>query len=306
MNNYQQIINAIYSELELFENTGKVASYIPELSKINPDKFAVYLTTIEGEGSYIGDYEEKFSIQSIAKVLSLIVAYKAEGKNLWRRVGVEPSGTAFNSLVQLESDFGIPRNPLINAGAIVICDVLIDCYKNNYKEEFINFVRHVSGNKNIDYSKKIAESEKSVGYRNFALANYIKSFSNIKNDVHEVLDFYFHVCSVEMTCKELSETFIFLANHGKSIYSDEQILTVSQTKRINSIMQLCGFYDEAGEFSYRVGLPGKSGVGGGIVAVLPGKYSIAVWSPPLNAKGNSAKGMKFLELFTTETEASIF
>ncbi|MCB0748151.1 MAG: glutaminase, partial [Ignavibacteriae bacterium] len=252
-----------------------------------------------------GNCYDKFSIQSIAKVLSLCMAYRILDKKIWERVGVEPSGTAFNSLVQLEADNGIPRNPFINAGAIVISDILISNLENP-KEDFLNFVRSISNNSEINYSDKIAKSEKKVGFRNIALCNFIKSFGNIQNEPSDVLDFYFDLCSLEMNCKELSDLFLFLANHGSSMIDNHMILTKSQSKRINALMQTCGFYDESGEFSFKVGLPGKSGVGGGIIAIHPNQYAIAVWSPRLNKKGNSYKGMRFLEEFTTESQLSIF
>jgi len=303
--NYVEVFSKIYYQLEVSNDPGKVASYIPELRDVNPDKFGVHLTTIDDDHYDFGDSDEKFSIQSIAKVLALVLAYKLEDEKLWDRVGVEPSGTPFNSLVQLEYDLGIPRNPLINAGALVICDVLVSKFENP-KQEFIQFVRKVSDNPDIEYCSRIANSEKLAGYRNAALINLIKSFGNIKNDIDVVLDFYFNLCSIEMSCKELSRTFLFLAAYGVCPYTNETIISVSKSKRVNAIMQLCGFYDEAGEFSFKVGLPGKSGVGGGIVAIHPNKYCIAVWSPRLNKKGNSNMGMKFLELFTTEIQASIF
>ena len=302
---YVEVFSKIYYELEVSNDPGKVASYIPELRDVNPDKFGVHLTTIDDDHYDFGDSDERFSIQSIAKVLALVLAYKLEDEKLWDRVGVEPSGTPFNSLVQLEYDLGIPRNPLINAGALVICDILVSKFENP-KQEFIQFVRKVSDNPDIDYCSRIANSEKLAGYRNAALINLIKSFGNIKNDIDVVLDFYFNLCSIEMSCKELSRTFLFLAAYGVCPYTNETIISVSKSKRVNAIMQSCGFYDEAGEFSFKVGLPGKSGVGGGIVAIHPNKYCIAVWSPRLNKKGNSNMGMKFLELFTTEIQASIF
>ncbi len=303
--NYNFIFSKIVTELENNKNKGKVAQYIKELSSVDPTKFGVHLTTIHSKHFKFGDANEKFSIQSIAKVLSLSLAYKFEDEKLWKRVGVEPSGTAFNSLIQLEADKGIPRNPLINAGALVICDVLVSHLKNP-KKDFIEFVRTVSGISTIDYCDRIAKSEKTTGYRNAALINLMKSFGNIKNNIDVVMDFYFNLCSIEMTCKELSQTFLYLANFGICPNSSDVILSPSKSKRINAIMQLCGFYDEAGEFAFKVGLPGKSGVGGGIIAIYPGKYSIAVWSPKLNKKGNSYKGIQFLELFTSETQKSIF
>ena len=303
--NYNSLFENIFREINRMPEQGSVADYIPELGKVDPDKFGVCLTKVNGEVYGFGDFEEKFSIQSIAKVLALAMAYRQNGEKLWERVGVEPSGMAFNSLVQLETNKGIPRNPLVNAGALVVSDILVSNLENP-KEEFLSFVREVSGNEAIEFCPRIAESEKQFGYRNAALINLMKSFGNIKNDVDTVLDFYFNLCSIEMSCKDLSQTYLFLANKGISPQTGKKVLSLSRTKRVNAIMQVCGFYDEAGEFSFKVGLPGKSGVGGGIIAVHPGEYSIAVWSPKLNEKGNSYKGMKFLELFTTATGWSIF
>ncbi|WP_282016654.1 glutaminase [Marinifilum flexuosum] len=302
---YSKVFYEINKSLVSYVDHGAVASYIPELQKISPDKFGVYLCTVDGKNFGFGDSNEKFSIQSISKVLSLTMAFEIEQDTLWKRVGVEPSGNPFNSLVQLEYDAGIPRNPFINAGAIVIADVLVSKLENP-REDFIEFVRQLSGNNQIDYCDRIAQSEKSKGHRNAALCNLMKSFGNIDNNIHEVIDFYFDLCSIEMTCSELARTFLFLANYGKDPINGNQIISSSKSKRINAVMQLCGLYDEAGEFSFKVGLPGKSGVGGGIVVVHPGKYSMVVWSPRLNKKGNSNKGMRFLEEFTSYTESSIF
>ncbi|NCA85710.1 MAG: glutaminase [Clostridia bacterium] len=301
----QASIETVFETVRSQGDQGEPASYIPELARVNPDKFGVCLTTIDNRQFCHGDANDRFSIQSITKVLALSLAYKMVGVKIWERIGVEPSGSPFNSLVQLETDNGKPRNPFINAGALVICDFLIS-HLENPKTDFIAFVRNVADSQDMDYSLKMAESEKSVGYRNIALCYFIKSFGNIKNHPQEVLDFYFLLCSIEMSCKELSKTFLFLANQGRKTSDNTEILNSSQAKRINAIMQTCGFYDESGEFAYEVGLPGKSGVGGGIIAIHPNKYSIAVWSPRLNQKGNSYRGMKFLELFTTETASSIF
>lgn len=302
---YNKIFTDINAKLSSYKDDGAVASYIPELQRVLPNKFGVHLCSVEGMNYHFGDSEEKFSIQSIVKVLSLTMAFEIEEDELWKRVGVEPSGNPFNSLVQLEYDEGIPRNPFINAGAIVIADVLVSKLKNP-REDFIEFVRQLSGNSQIDYCDRIAQSEKSKGHRNAALCNLMKSFGNIENNIHEVIEFYFDLCSIEMTCGELARTFLFLANYGKDPVNGNHIISSSKSKRINAVMQLCGLYDEAGEFSFKVGLPGKSGVGGGIAVVHPGKYSMVVWSPRLNKKGNSNKGVRFLEEFTTYTESSIF
>ena len=305
MTDYEKVFEGIAAELAQVADLGEVASYIPELAGVDPSKFGIHLATVDERHFAYGDSNEKFSIQSIAKVLSLALAMKFEGEAIWCRVGVEPSGSAFNSLVQLEYEKGIPRNPFINAGAIVICDALVSHLKDP-KRELLEFIRGLTGSSGIDYCARVAESEIRSGYRNKSLANLMKDFGNIHNDIDTVLDLYFNLCSIEMTCKEVAETFLFLASDGVSPSVNKVILPAQRAKRINSIMLTCGFYDEAGEFAFRTGLPGKSGVGGGIVAIHPGQFSIVVWSPKLNQKGNSYKGMRMLEAFTTKTESSIF
>ena len=302
--NFEQILNEIYMESKAIPKIGNVATSIPELAKVNADKFGIHITTIDKQDFGIGDCEEKFSIQSVSKALTVALAFSFLDEKVWERVGVEPSGSAFNSLVQLEYEKGIPRNPFINAGALVIADILVTNLENP-KQDFLNFIRKISGCHTINYNLNVAKSEKDTGFRNAALCNFLKSFGNIKNDVETVLDFYFHQCSLDMTCKELAHSFFFFANEGKSI-SGEQILTKSQVKRLNALMQTCGFYDESGEFTYRVGLPGKSGIGGGIAALYPKNFVVATWSPRLNEKGNSELGMFALELLTTKTGMSVF
>lgn len=302
---FQDILNEIKNEIEPFRTKGKVASYIPELAKVSPDKYGVHITTVDGRNFCVGDSDEKFSIQSITKVISTSLAFSLVGEDIWKRVGVEPSGTSFNSLIHLELENGIPRNPFINAGALVVADILIGQLYNP-KEDYLEFVRRISGIPTIEYNLNVAKSEMDHGFRNAALVNFMKSCNNIRNDVNAVLDFYYHICSIEMTCKELASAFLMYANQGRLVHTDEQILTKSQAKRINALMQTCGFYDETGEFSFKVGLPGKSGVGGGIAAVYPKEFTVAVWSPRLNKKGNSVLGMKTLELLTTKSGLSIF
>lgn len=303
--NHQEILNTIQKKIQNSHFEGEVATYIPELAKVSPEKFGMHLTSIEGEEFSFGDCDEHFSIQSISKVFSLTLSLLKGGEELWNRVGVEPSGDPFNSLVQLEYENGVPRNPLINSGALVVCDTLIGHLKNP-RDEYLEFVRKLANDNSIEYDESVASSEKSKGYRNKAMINLMKGYGNIKNDIDLVLDFYFDTCSLSMSCKGLAKTFLTYANHGKTVYSGEQLLTSKRTKRINSLMQTCGFYDEAGEFAFRVGLPGKSGVGGGIAAIYPGKYSVAVWSPKLNRKGNSTAGIQALELLTNMTQSSIF
>jgi glutaminase len=302
---YDKIIKNIYSEVKHFSPAGKVADYIPELAKVDPDKFGVSLVTVYGEEFNAGDFGERFSIQSISKVFALSMAFSVLGEKIWERVGVEPSGSSFNSIVQLEYEKGKPRNPFINAGALVVCDILFS-KRSDPKAEFLGFLRKLSGSKIVNYNVKIAESEKAHGFKNAALINMMKSYGNISNPVDEVLDLYYSICSIEMTCSELAMAFLPFADLKKKFSFNGFDLTKSQIKRINAIMLCCGLYDESGEFAFEVGLPGKSGVGGGIAAINPDKYSVAVWSPGINAKGNSEFGMKFLEKFTTETDDSIF
>lgn len=305
LTDYQKILHQILHELAGVKISGKVASYIPELAKVSPDKFGMHLHDLEGEDFSVGDSEERFSTQSISKVFSLALAMKMIDDDLWKRVGVEPSGAQFNSLSLLEDNAGIPRNPFINAGALVVADVLVS-YFSNPKASFLAFLHELTGDDSITYNEMVAASERSTGYRNVAMVNYLKSFGNIENEVEEVLDFYFHQCAISMSCRELAQAFTVFANQGKLLGTDKQLLTGKQVKRINALMLTCGFYDEAGEFSFEVGLPGKSGVGGGIVAVHPNHYAVAVWSPPLNPKGNSELGMAALERLTTLTGYSIF
>ncbi|GAA4317745.1 glutaminase [Pontixanthobacter gangjinensis] len=302
---YQHILDTIHDEMSYRDVKGKVASYIPELAKVDRKKFGMHVYCGDKQHFCFGDSKENFSIQSISKVFTLAMAMRLMGEDLWDRVDVEPSGDPFNSLTQLEYESGIPRNPFINAGALVISDILVD-QLDDPKKELLEFVRHITGDPNIDYDKTVAASEKATGYRNIALVNYIKALGNIKCDVEPIVDFYFHQCSLAMSCEDLSKAFMLFANRGRILDTNEKILKPKTVKRINALMQTCGFYDEAGEFSFQVGLPGKSGVGGGIVAIHPKNYSVAVWSPILNEKGNSELGMKALERFTTLTGVSVF
>ncbi len=300
---YQKLLNQVHKTVTATPITGKVASYIPELAEIKSNEFGMHLCCLDRGDYSIGTNEKRFSIQSISKVFSLTLALQGNPYPM-NRVDVEPSGDPFNSLMLLEQEQGIPRNPLINSGALVISDILVSNFEKP-KEAFLSLLRNIGNSDTIAINPKVFASEKAHSHRNRSLLHLMKSFGNIKNDIAEVLDLYIFQCSIEMSCKELASAFLCYANGGKTL-SDEQILTPSQTKRLNAIMQTCGFYDEAGEFSFRVGLPGKSGVGGGIAAVHPGQYAVTTWSPPLNPKGNSDIGMLALEELTTLTGFSVF
>ena len=302
---YQQILNDIYNEVIQLENNGSVAEYIPELAKVDASKFGISLIDNQQNVYSVGNATEKFSIQSITKVYTTAFIFSKIGNDLWKRVNFEPSGNAFNSLVQLEYENGIPRNPFINAGALVIADLMLEHFEDP-KSYFLNFVKTLANSETVNYNLEVVNSEKETGFRNAALVNYIKSYGNIKNNPDDVLDFYYHQCALAMSCEELAKSFQVFSNNGINPYTNERLLTSSQCKRMNALMQMCGFYDQAGEFTFKVGLPGKSGVGGGVAAVFPNNYTVAVWSPKLNKKGNSVYGLETLERLTTITEASIF
>ena len=304
--NYQKVLEEIEKEIQPFLNEGKLANYIPALANVDDKKFAMSIQLFDGTSYHIGDSNLKFSIQSISKVFTFTLALNHYGKDLYKRVGHEPSGNPFNSLVQLEYENGIPRNPFINAGAIVTADSLVSIYKKNTFDTILDFIKKTSNDETVTYDEEIFKSELAHGFRNFALINMIKSFNNINNNIDEVIDTYFKQCSIMMNCSQLAKSMLFLANHGINPLTNEQIITESKAKRINSLMLTCGHYDASGDFAYKVGLPGKSGVGGGIVAVVPKKMTICVYSPKLNLQGNSLVGTIALELFTTKTGLSIF
>ena len=301
----QQLLEEIYQETQIYTTEGEQASYIPELTKVDPNQYGICLKTLEGDTFAVGHSDTRFAIQSISKVFSLAMAFHIRGEKLWERIGVEPSGSAFNSVIQLELEKGKPRNPLLNAGALVMSDILLSELEYP-EEEFLQFVSELCGNPDIKYDEGMAVSERENGFLNAAIANMLKYYGNIENNIERVLRFYFRQCSLALNCQELATSFLPFADTTNPFSYNKTKLTSSQVKRINAIMQTCGFYDEAGDFSFKVGLPGKSGVGGGIAAICPRKYSVAVWSPRLNKKGNSVWGMKVLEKLTTKTEVSIF
>ena len=275
---YQSVIDRIRDEVRELWGQGRVADYIPALEKVNPRQFGMAVATLDRQEYSTGDAQVCFSIQSISKVFTLAMVTRHVGDDIWDAVGREPSGNPFNSLVQLEYEQGKPRNPFINAGALVVTDRLISLYPHP-KDAMLEFVRSLCGNDDIYYDKEIARSERLNADRNMSLAYLMKSFGNIRNDVD---------------------------NRGVNPFSGKQVLSVSQAKRLGALMLTCGFYDESGDFAFRAGLPGKSGVGGGIAAYIPGNLAVTVWSPELNRHGNSLAGMAALEHFTTDIGNSIF
>ncbi|MSP52417.1 MAG: glutaminase [Alphaproteobacteria bacterium] len=305
-----KIINEIVHEIKPELGVGKVADYIPALAKADPKKFGIAVTTVIGETFSAGDAKVPFSIQSVSKLFTLTLALREVGDQLWKRLGREPSGNPFNSLVQLEREGGVPRNPFINAGAIVVADVIVSAAKharhNDPAGNILQFVQTLADDPKVRIDRMIAKSEADTGFRNVALANFMKSFGNIENEPELVLETYFKQCAIEMNCVDLSRAALYLANFGRDPLTGDRIIRSDAATRINAIMMTCGHYDASGEFAFRVGLPGKSGVGGGIVVVVPGKMTAAVWSPGLNKHGNSHAGTVALELFAAKSKLSLF
>ena len=303
--NFQLILDDINAELRplLGRVGGKVASYIPALARVSPAQFGIALRTCSGVTAAAGDSAVPFSIQSMSKMFSLTLAIRSLDEALWDRIGREPSGSPFNSLVQLETERGIPRNPFINAGAIAVADRLVSL--GDAQAELLALLGRLCGEP-VGIDAEVANSEADTGFRNTALANFMKAFGTLDNDVATVLDVYFKQCAIAMSCEQVACAAGYLCRDGRHPLAGVPVLSTAQTRRVNALMLTCGTYDAAGEFAFRIGLPCKSGVGGGIVAVVPDRLTLAVWSPALDATGNSLLGMKALELFAAKTGVSIF
>ena len=303
----QSIVDEIAAEMAQMPERGAVATYIPSLAKVSADQFGIAIVDHAGNVFQAGDAATPFSVQSITKVFALTMVLGAVGDDLWSRVGREPSGTSFNSIVQLESERGIPRNPFINAGAIVVSDLLVGCYDEAHvTPEFVQLMQLLTGDTSIGIDREVAASEAETGFRNVALASYMRSFGNIQRPIEQALGVYFRQCALSMNCLQLARAGRFLMTGGINPDTGRTIVTEHRAKRILALMLTCGHYDGSGEFAYRVGLPGKSGVGGGILAIAPGIASIAVWSPGLNQRGNSQLGTVALEKLVHKTGWSVF
>jgi glutaminase len=301
------VVREIADEMARRPDRGDVATYIPHLARIDARSFGIVVIDAEGHVASAGDSDTAFSIQSISKVFTLTLALGKVGDRLWRRVGREPSGSPFNSIVQLEFERGIPRNPFINAGAIAVTDVILSGHRpREALGEILRFMQFVADDPAITIDESVAASEQRTGFRNVALANYMKSFDVLENPVDFTLGVYFHHCAIAMSCRQLAMAGRFLAHQGRNPSTGLSVVNPVRARRINAVMLTCGHYDGSGEFAYRVGLPGKSGVGGGILAIAPGKASIAVWSPGLDASGNSHLGRVALEALTKRLDWSIF
>lgn len=301
---YQALLEQVATDIAPLIGSGTTAEYIPALASVDPRQFGMAIADLDGSVFGVGDWHTPFSTQSITKVFALALALAEGGDSLWERVGREPSGNPFNSLVQLEYENGIPRNPFINAGALVVTDRL-QTLTGDASSELLGFLREESQNPDVAFDPEVAASEQEHGDRNAALAHFMAAYGNIDNPVPTLLEHYFWQCSIEMSCADLARAGRFLARHGLRA-DGSRLLTRSEAKQVNAVMLTCGTYDAAGEFAYRVGLPGKSGVGGGIVAVVPGACTLAAWSPGLDAQGNSVAAVAALDRFTTLTGLSVF
>jgi glutaminase len=305
--NLDTVVQDIAEQMTLRTDRCSVATYIPELARVDVKSFGLVVIDADGNVSAAGDADALFSIQSISKVFTLTLALGRVGDRLWRRVGREPSGSAFDSIVQLEFERGIPRNPFINAGAIAVTDVILSGHRpREALGEILRFIQFITEDSSITMDEAVAASEQRTGFRNVALANYMKSFGVLDHPVEHVLGVYFHHCAIAMSCRQLAKAGRFLAHLGRNPTTGLTVVQPERARRINALMLTCGHYNGSGEFAYRVGLPGKSGVGGGILAIAPGKASIAVWSPGLDANGNSHLGRVALEELTRRMGWSIF
>ena len=305
--NLQPLLDAVLSDMEAYRGHGDVASYIPALAHVDPKKFGIAIALGDGSAYVAGDADEPFSIQSISKVFTLSLALGRVKAALWNHVGREPSGSPFNSIVQLEAEKGKPRNPLINAGAIVVCDQLMGSGSaDDAVEDIVDFLSERCCEGQVQIDDNVATSESQTGSLNRSLAHFIKAFGNLQNPVEDVLSIYFRQCAIAMSCRQLARAALYLAFDGNDPVSGDEIVIPSRARRINSLMMTCGHYDNSGDFAFRIGLPGKSGVGGGILTVVPGIGSICVWSPGLNAAGTSLAGAVALEKLVERTGWSVF
>lgn len=302
----EAILAEVLAAVAPFRGEGKVADYIPALACVDPSQFGIAFAGAD-EVCGAGECDTAFSIQSISKVFTLALALDKVGAALWDKVGREPSGSAFNSIVQLEREGGKPRNPLINAGAIAVTDALIGAGTADVAvATLLAFLRLRSGDPEVVVDEDVAASEAATGARNRSLAWFMKAHGILANDVETAVGAYFRQCAVAMSCRQLAAAARFLAFDGRDPATGETVMPWHRARRINSVMMLCGHYDNSGEFAHRVGLPGKSGVGGGILAIAPGHGALTVWSPGLNAYGTSAVGARALEALVERTGWSVF
>ncbi|MGG7076859.1 glutaminase A [Clostridium sardiniense] len=302
------ILQRLVDKNKVYGKEGKLASYIPALLKADVNDLGIAIVNLDGDEYFAGNCDEKFTIQSISKIVGLILALQDNGKeNVFKKVNVEPTGEGFNSIVKLETtETGRPYNPMINAGAIVTTSLIKGRTEEEKLKKLIDFMKKATNNPNITINEEVYISEKLTGNRNRALAYFMKSSGILDGNVEEVLDLYFRQCSIEANAKDLARLGAVLANDGIIPWSGEKLIDKEICKIVKSIMVTCGMYDASGEFAVRIGIPAKSGVGGGILASVPKTMGIGVYGPALDEKGNSIAGLKVLQDLSRELDLSIF
>ncbi|MDU4935975.1 MAG: glutaminase A [Peptostreptococcaceae bacterium] len=304
----ENLLNNIIKSNKKYTNFGQVASYIPELKNANAEDLGICIIDKDNNIYYAGDYKKKFTIQSVSKTIILAMALMDnDWAYVFSKVGMEPSGDPFNSIMKLETDdTKKPCNPMINAGAIVTTSLIKGATLKEKEERMLAFFRKIAKNDNIKINQAVYESEKLTGDRNRAMAYLLKNDGVINGDVEEILDLYFKQCSIEIDCVDLARIGLIFANYGIDIETGERVISENVSRMVKTFMVTCGMYDASGEFAIKVGIPAKSGVGGGIMASVPRKMGIGVYGPSLDKKGNSIAGIKVLEDLSKQLELSIF
>lgn len=304
----EELLEQILADCQPYTKEGHVATYIPELSKQDPSALGIYVLCSDGSHYSAGDYLKPFTIQSVMKPVLLLLALMDNGIDGIRNyVGVEATGKPFDAInVSDTSLLASNLNPMVNAGAIMLCQLLKG---DSYDDRFIrllNLVRLLADNPDIDLDEDVYHSEKSTGAKNRALAYLLKSHNMIWDDVEDVLDCYFKACSIRVCSRDLARIGFVLANHGRKAKNDERLFPAKYARFVNACLTTCGMYDGSGDFAIRVGIPAKSGVGGGIMGVVPTQMGIGIYGPSLDEKGNSLAGIRALEQFSQQMYLSIF
>ncbi|MCB9848987.1 MAG: glutaminase A [Phycisphaeraceae bacterium] len=275
-------------------NEGRIASYIPELSKADPSCFAIAIVTVAGEVFEVGDRQATFTIQSLSKPFTHALALADRGRgHVMQRVGVEPSGDSFDSIIRLDST-NRPHNPMVNSGAIAVTSMIAGSSPADRFERILGMLGRAMGRRpSID--EAVFQSERATGHRNRAMAYLMLNFGILDRDVEEILDLYFRQCSVLVTAGDMATMAATLANGGVNPRTSERAVETEHIRDVLTVMHTCGMYNYAGEWAYTVGLPAKSGVSGGIIAVVPGQFGICVYSPRVDERGASVRGIKIFE-----------
>lgn len=304
----EDILKKLIDENRYITQEGEVATYIPALGKADPWDLGMCIADMEGNIYTAGDYNKKFTIQSISKTISLMLALMDNGEELvFEKVGMEPTGDAFNSIIKLETIMpSRPLNPMINAGAIVISSLIKGKDKEEKFQRLLDFMRKISGNENLNVNEEIYLSEKNSGDRNRAMAYFMRDVGIIEGDIEDILDVYFKQCSIEVNSIDIAKIGLFLANRGVIPETGEIVVSEHIARTIKTFMVTCGMYNGSGEFAIKVGIPAKSGVGGGIMASIPHRMGIGVYGPALDDKGNSIGGYKLLQELSKALNLSIF